>query len=171
MKKFMLVVCTTLLAASAWAENGRHSTITVSVDGISCTTQAGTGMFNALSWAFGASVPVTNSTGGGGVSGGKPNLTDVTVTKRTDSCSPLLFGDVLKDAHIKKVTILQQDSNKDDVFQLILEDVVITSYQLSGDESHEVPTEALTFSYRKITIIDMGTGTKFGWDLALNKAL
>jgi hypothetical protein len=49
MKKFMLVVCTILLAASAWAENGRHSTITVMVDGLTCTTQAGTGMFSALS--------------------------------------------------------------------------------------------------------------------------
>jgi type VI protein secretion system component Hcp len=171
MKKFMLVVCTILLAASAWAENGRHSTITVMVDGLTCTTQAGTGMFSALSWGFGASLPVTNSTGGGGVVTGKANLSDVTVTNRTDSCSPLLFGDVVKGTHIKKVTILQQDSNKDDVFQLVLEDVIISTYQLSGDESHEVPTESLSISYRKITIIDMVTGTKFGWDLALNKAL
>jgi type VI protein secretion system component Hcp len=71
----------------------------------------------------------------------------------------------------KKVTILQQDGNKDDVSQLILDDVTISSYQLSGDESHEVPTEQLSFSYTTITITDMITGTKFGWNLALNRGL
>lgn len=172
MKKIsMLVVCTILLAASSWAQNGRHSTITVSVDGIGCTTPAGTGMFPAFSWGFGASLPVTNNTGGGGSQTGKANLSDVAVSKRTDSCSPLLFGDVVRGTPIKKVTILQQDGNKDDVFQLTLEGVTISSYQLSGDASHEVPTETLSFSYTKITITDMVTGTKFGWDLALNKGL
>src|SRR5215469_8484198 len=173
MKKIsMLVVCTILWAASSWAQNGRHSTITVTVDGLGCTTSAGTGMFNALTWGFGATFPTASSTGaGGGASGGKATISDVTITKRTDSCSPLLFGDVVRGTHIKKVTILQQDGNKDDVFQLILDDVTISSYQLSGDESHEVPTEQLSFSYTTITITDMVTGTKFGWNLALNRGL
>ena len=172
MKKIsMLVVCTFLLAASSWAQNGRHSTVTVTVDGLSCTTPAGTGMFSALTWGFGASFAASTSTGGGGAQAGKATLSDVTITKRTDSCSPLLFGDVVRGAHIKKVTILQQDGNKDDVFQLTLEEVTISSYQLSGDEAHEVPTEQATFSYSKITITDMVTGTKFGWNLALNKGL
>jgi type VI secretion system Hcp family effector len=174
MKKIiMLVVCTLLLAAGAWGQNGRdrRSTITVTVDGLSCTTPAGTGMFSALSWSFGANSTVS-STGGGGVgSTGKANLTDVSVAKRTDSCSPLLFGDVVLGRHIKKVTILQQDGNKDDVFELTLEQVVISGYQLSGDESHEVPSEQLTFSYAKITITDKITNTSFGWNLALNKGL
>jgi type VI protein secretion system component Hcp len=172
MKKIgMLVVCTLLLAAGAWGQNGRHSTITVTVDGLSCTTPAGTGMFSALTWGFGATLPVTSSTTGAGNSIGKASLSDVTITKRTDSCSPVLFGDVVMGGKLKKVTILQQDGNKDDVFQLTLEEVVISSYQLSGDEAHEVPTEQLTFNYKKITITDMITGTKFGWNLALNKGL
>ena len=173
MKKItMLVVCTLLLAAGAWAQNGsnRHSTITVTVDGLSCTTPAGTGMFSALSWGFGATLPITSSTGSG-VSSGKASLSDVAIAKRTDSCSPLLFGDVALGRHIKKVTILQQDGNKDDVFQLTLEEVIIASYQLSGDESHEVPTEQISLNYTKITIKDMVTGTTFGWNVALNKGI
>jgi len=169
----MLLVCTLLLAAGAWGQNGRdrHSTITVTVDGLSCTTQAGTGMFNALSWGFGATLPVTTGPTGSGVSTGKASVSDVIISKRTDSCSPLLFGDVALGRHIKKVTILQQDGNKDDVFQLTLEEVIISSYQLSGDESHEVPTEQLSLNFTKITIKDMITGTTFGWNLALNKGL
>ena len=173
MKKInMLVVCTILLTASSWAQNGRHSTITVTVDGLSCTTSAGTGMFNALTWGFEATFPNAGSVGaGGGAGGGKPTLSDVSITKRTDSCSPVLFGDVVLGRPIKKVTILQQDGNKDDVFQLTLEEVTTSSYQLSGDEAHEVPTEQLTFHYRKITITDIISGTHFSWDIALNKGL
>jgi len=174
MKKItMLVVCTLLLAAAAWGQNGRdrHSTITVTVDGLSCTTPAGTGMFSALSWGFGATLPVTSSTGSGAASSGKATLSDVAISKRTDSCSPLLFGDVALGRHIKKVTILQQDGNKDDVFQLTLEEVIISSYQLSGDEGHEVPTEQISLNYAKITIKDMITGTTFGWNVALNRGL
>jgi type VI protein secretion system component Hcp len=173
MKKIsMLVVCTLLLAAGAWGQNGRdrHSTITVSVDGLTCTTQAGTGMFNALSWGFGATLPIASATGSA-ISTGKASVSDVAVSKRTDSCSPVLFGDVVLGRHIKKVTILQQDGNKDDVFQLTLEDVIISGYQLSGDETHEVPTEQLTLNFGKITIKDMITGTTFGWNVALNKGI
>jgi type VI protein secretion system component Hcp len=62
-----------------------------------------------------------------------------------------------------KVTIVQQDNNKDDVFSVALEDVVISSYQLSGEISQEVPSEQIAFSFAKILITDTITGTKFGW--------
>ena len=169
-----LAMCTIILVVSAWGQNGRdrRSTITVTVDGLSCTTSAGTSVFTALTWMFGASEVSSSGTGSGGAgSVSKSTLTDVTITKRTDSCSPLLFGSVVQGKHIKKVTILQQDGNQDDVFQVTLEQVVISGYQISGDESHEVPTEQITFNYSKITIMDVITGTKFGWDVTLNKVL
>ena len=51
-----------------------------------------------------------------------------------------------------------------------LEDVVIANYQLSGDVSHEVPSEQLAFNFSKIMITDMISGTKFGWDMKQNRA-
>jgi type VI secretion system secreted protein Hcp len=164
-----------LLATSAWAQNGqsrgfgRRSTILVTVEGLTCTTSAGTGMFSALTWSFGASQPTGTTTGGGGATG-RANMTDVTVSKRTDSCSPVLLGDVALGKHIPRVTIVQQDNNRDDVFSVVLQDVIISSYQLSGSQSDEVPSESISFNFAKITITDAISGNKFGWDLRLNRA-
>ncbi len=163
------------LASAALGQNGqgqnsqKRSTIIVTVDKLNCTTSLGTqGAFSAWSWTFGDSQAVSTATGGGG-STGKPMFTDVSVTKRTDSCSPLLFGAVAQGQHFAKVTIVQQDSNKDDVFQVTLEDVVLSSYQLTGESNREVPTEQISFNFRKITLMDSITGTKFSWDLALGR--
>jgi type VI protein secretion system component Hcp len=174
MKKFsILVVCTIWLAAGAWAQNGRdsRSTILVTVNGMTCSTPAGTGIFSALTWGFGASTVTSSNPGGGGVSSGKPTLTNLTISKHTDSCSPVLFEDVIVGRHISQVTIVQQDSHKDDVFQVTLKDVLISNYQLSGNQSEEVPTEQISFSYTQIILTDLITGTKFGWDLKLNKGI
>ncbi len=173
MKKITtLCAVTILLATAAWAQNGqgrgRRSTIVVTVEGLSCTTSAGTGMFPALTWSFGATQTV--NTTGGGAGAGKANITDVTVTKRTDSCSPILFGDVATGRHIARVTIVQQDNNHDDVFNVVLQDVIVSSYQLSGTQADEVPTEQISFNFAKITLTDAISGNKFGWDLRLNRA-
>lgn len=166
-----------VLGTAAWAQNGpghelqKRSTITVTVlmsssTPLNCTTSLGTGLFPALSWSFGATTPTsTIGSGGGGGVGGKTTFSDLVVTKRTDSCTPLLFAAVAEGKHIYKVTIVQQDNNKDDVFSVALEDVVISSYQLSGEISQEVPSEQIAFSFAKILITDTITGTKFGWDL------
>ncbi len=174
MKKIGVLALMFLLGAAALAENGqsrgsgRRSTIVVTVEGLTCTTSAGTGMFSALTWSFGATQTV--ATGGGGAGAGKANLTDVSVTKRTDSCSPILFGDVATGKHIPKVTIVQQDSNRDDVFSVVLQDVIISSYQLSGSQADEVPSEQISFNFGRITLTDAISGTKFGWDLRLGRA-
>jgi type VI protein secretion system component Hcp len=172
-KNSVTLVCLVLLVASAWGQNGRDRRSTIAVtfaNGPTCTTAAGTDMFTALTWGFGASEVNSGPTGRGG-STGKATLTDVTITKRTDSCSPLLFGATVRGQHIGKVTILQQDNNKDDVFEVVLDSVSISNYQISGDESHEVPTEQISFRYSRITLIDMITGTKFGWDLTTGKVI
>jgi type VI secretion system Hcp family effector len=173
MKKIpMVVALTILLGAVSFAQNGqgrefgRKSTIIVTVDGLSCTTSAGTGMFPALTWSFGATQTLSSATGG---SASKANLSDVSITKRTDSCSPILFGDVVTGKHIRSVMIVQQDNNRDDVFSVKLEDVIISNYQLSGNHADEVPSEQISFNYAKITLTDAITGTKFGWDLRLGR--
>ena len=46
---------------------------------------------------------------------------------------------------------------------------MIANYQLSGEVSREVPTEQISFNFRKITLMDSITGTKFSWDLSLGR--
>jgi type VI secretion system secreted protein Hcp len=124
-------------------------------------------MFPALTWSFGATQ--TSTTGGAGTGAGRANITDVSVSKRTDSCSPILFGDVATGRHITRVTIVQQDNNRDDVFTVVLEDVIVSSYQLGGSQNDEVPTEQLSFNFGRITITDNISGNRFRWDLRLGR--
>jgi len=49
-------------------------------------------------------------------------------------------------------------------------DVLISSFQLGGDHSDEVPSEKIGFSYEAICVADNGTGTKACWNLAQNRA-
>jgi type VI protein secretion system component Hcp len=123
-----------------------------------------------LSWSFEASQIQVAGMSTGGASAWKANLSSLNVTKRADSCSPVLFGDVVSDRLLKTVTLVQQDSAKDDVFTVTLTKVLVSSYQLGGDQSNEIPTEQISFAFAKICVSDTQSGTKFCWDSTTNKA-
>lgn len=167
----ILFVFTVLAAVAALAQNGRghdnRSAITVAVDGFTCNNNQG--VIPALSWSFGVSNPTQVNTGGGSGSG-RATLSDVSVTRRADGCTPLLFAASVTGKIFKTVTIVQQDVQKDDTFTVILQDVIISSFQLGGDHSNEVPSEQIGFSYEKICVADNGTGTKACWDLTQGRA-
>ena len=148
------------------------SSITVAVEGLSCTTPAGAGSFAALSWSFGANQTGTTGSASSGAGAGKvsANLTGLNITKRADGCSPVLFGDVVSGRMLKSVTLVQQDNAKDDVFTVTLTNVLVGSYQLGGDQSSEIPTEQISFTFSKICISDTQSGTKFCWDSSTNRA-
>jgi type VI secretion system Hcp family effector len=170
-KILVMFAMSSMLAGPALAQNGRgrfetKSTVSVAIEGLTCDSSQGT--IPALSWSFGVTVPTTSGTSGGGVTG-KAVLTDLNVTRRADSCTPILFGASVTGKVFKQVTIVQQDTQKDDVFTVTLQDVIISSYQLGGDQSNEVPGEQLGFSYRKICVADSITGSKGCWDLQLGR--
>jgi len=160
---FALVGATVALAQNARARSDGRSTITVAVDGFTCNNNQGT--IPALSWNFGVTTPVQTNTGGGGSGAGRAHLSDLTVSRRADGCSPLLFAASVTGKIFKSVTIVQQDVQKDDTFSVTLQDVIISSFQLGGDHGNEVPSEQIGFSYEKICVADNGTGTKACWDL------
>ncbi len=171
-KLLMLFVFTILGATLALGQNPRarsdgRSTITVAVDGFTCNNNQGT--IPALSWAFGVTTPTQVNTGGG-AGAGKANLSDLSVTRRADGCTPLLFAASVTGKVFKSVTVVQQDAQKDDTFTVTLQDVIISSYQLGGDHGNEVPSEQIGFSYEKICVADNGTGSKACWDLTQSKA-
>jgi type VI secretion system secreted protein Hcp len=171
-KTLLLFVFTMLGTTVALTQNPRarfdgRSTITVAVDGFTCNNNSGT--IPALSWSFGVATPAQVNTGGGAVAG-KANLTDLSVTRRADGCTPLLFAASVTGKVFKSVTVVQQDAQKDDTFTVTLQDVIISSYQLGGDHGSEVPSEQIGFSYERICVADNGTGNKACWDLSQNKA-
>lgn len=166
-----LLVLTLACASLALAQDPRgrfqgRSTILVTVEGFTCNNNSGT--IPALSWSFGVTTP--NSGGGGGAGVGKANLSDLNVTRRADGCTPLLFAASVSGKIFKQVTVVQQDAQKDDTFTVTLQDVMISSFQLGGDHSNEVPSEQIGFSYEKICVADNGTGSKACWDLTQAKA-
>jgi len=159
MKKMSLLLFVFTALAVASAQNDRRSAITVSVDGLNCTSSLGAGAFPALSWTFAATDAVSTGGTGSGGSVGKTTISTLNITKRADSCSPLLFNDVVTGRHIKSVTIVQE-SNRNDVFTVTLSNVIISSYQLGGDQSSAVPTEQIAFAFSKICLADSQSGTK-----------
>jgi len=167
----ILVLAALVLPVAAFAQNGpgrfQRSNIAVTIDSFTCNN--GQGTIPALSWSFGVSTPESASTGvGGGAAQAK--LTDVSMSRRADACTPALFGAAVKGNHFKQVTIVQQDAQQDDIFTVTLTDVMISSYQIGGDSGHEVPTEQIGFSYQKICLADTGTGSKSCWDLTQGRA-
>jgi len=172
-KTLTLFVLTLMCASAALAQDPRgrfqgRSTILVTVDGFTCNNNSGT--IPALSWSFGVTTPTQTNTGGGS-SGARANLSDLSVARRADGCTPLLFAASVSGKVFKTVTVVQQDTQKDDTFTVTLSDVIISSYQLGGDHSNEVPSEQIGFSYEKICVADNGTGSKGCWDLTQGKAL
>lgn len=81
------------------------------------------------------------------------------MSKRADSCSPRLFGDVVTGRHIKTVTIVQENTRGDD-FTVTLSDAIVSGYQLGGSESSEFPAEQISFAFSKICLTDSQSGTK-----------
>lgn len=176
-KSWFVAVGVLCCVTAGWAQDGLararaagRSEITVAVDGLNCSTSIGTGSFTALAWSFGASQPETTASGSGALTG-KANLTSLNVTKRADSCSPALFGDVVTGKVMKSLTLVQQDHAKDDVFTLTLSNVIVSAYQLSGEQSSEIPSEQVSFTFSKICVSDSQTGTKFCWDSSTGKSL
>ena len=92
------------------------------------------------------------------------------IAKRADGCSPALFGALVSGKNFKSVTLVQQNSNKENVFTVTLNEVLISSYQIGGDVTHELPAEQISFSFSRITFTDPQSGAKFAWDTTTNSA-
>ena len=162
MKKTGLLLFVLAMIATASAQNDRpanRSAITVAVDGLNCSTTLGTGAFPALAWSFNATDALSTGGTGGGGSASKTTVSSLTVSKRADNCSPLLFADVVSGRHIKTVTIVQEN-NRNEVFTVTLSNAIISNYQLGGDQSSSLPTEQIAFSFSKICLADSQSGTK-----------
>src|SRR4051812_14908912 len=149
------------------AKNGTPSTITVAVNGLTCSTPLGGGTFLVGSFSFGATKTGDLSGGGGGA--GKASISDLTVSRGMDACNPALFGAVVVGKHFTNTTLVQTDANGNPLITITLTDVLISGYQISGNQQSPAPAENLSFAFRKICIEEATSGSKFCFDQADGK--
>jgi type VI protein secretion system component Hcp len=147
------LLCTGIVAAaeSTKAAKADDSRTIVTVDGLACNV-AGPGAFEAVSFQVGA----TSATGGGGAP--KVTLGDLSLQKQLDTCSLRLFRLALTGEHIKKIVVSNVDRNNRPLLTILLEDVVISSFQLQDSDE---TSESLSLNYFHLTMTD-STGNSTG---------
>jgi len=118
----------------------------------------------------------------GGVTVGRVDIGDLTVTKSLDKASPKLSVACCKGEHFATVSIelCKATGNKQKYLELKLSDVVVSSVQTHGqskDDKSELPFEVVGFRFGKIewnyTALDSKSGkpkgnVAAGWDLSKN---
>jgi type VI protein secretion system component Hcp len=155
MKTFILSVAAVLLfAATAMAQGGpfgRRSTITVTVNGLNCSTSLGAGIFSALTWAFDSTESVSSGGSGSGAGAGKVT-NGATITKRADACTPQLFEAAVEGKAFGDVIVTHQDDHGH-TYKITLKNVLISSYELQGEQSEARPSEKISFAFESLTIV------------------
>ncbi len=94
--------------------------------------------------------------------GTRPSISEISITKKMDKSSPLLFSEacVGKAKSEMKIDICQTDSSLTPYAQLTLNNVIVSGYQLdaSNAEQHstsaenQTPHEKITLSFDKIEL-------------------
>ena len=136
-----------------------------------------------LSFSFGATQTASWSHGGAGGGSGKADISDISIMKRVDKASPLLFSACSAGKHIKEVLIVAQkagDGGKPLIYYKVkMEDVIISQHQNTGATHDDSVMESIVFSTAKLTFDYQAqdkTGAKLGgpitasYDIRSNKA-
>lgn len=144
------------------------STIAVTLGGLGCTSPLGADAFSALAWSWGATNPVDLSGGGGGGGAGKVSVADLSLMKGFDACSPALLGAVATGKHFPSLTMTQSNSDGT-VTTLTLSDVLVSSWQASGNVESEAASESVSLAFGKVCLADGASGAKFCYDIKANK--
>jgi type VI secretion system secreted protein Hcp len=137
------------------------------------------GEIDILSWSFGAHNASTSAKSTGAGSGGV-SVQDITITKKVDKASPILFekcctGGVLPTG---KITVRKAGGEALEYLIVNMEQVFITGFQVSGTDGQETISEQVTLTFKSVGItyapqLDDGSGgpgSGKGWSLAKNIA-
>ena len=123
------------------------------IDGRPGPSKSKTNAIDVLSFSFGASQTSVVGTSGGETRAGRASLSDLSIMKVLDKTSPLLFDDCVTGNYLTKVDLFYDKpmgDQQEDYFKIHMENVLITSIQLSG--SNENPMESISFSFAKIKV-------------------
>ena len=153
--ELMLLTIVLCLSAAALAADG---TITVTLTGPSGgLTPGATCTFNVQSWSWGASNPTRP-----GSIAGRPSLSDLSILKQLDACTPVLFQAVVEGSHWTTLNLVQADKNGEVVAQVTASSVYVDSVQDGGTVGSN-PTESVSFAFISIKIQE-GSGPSFCWN-------
>ncbi len=138
------------------------------------------GWIEIFSFSNGASNPssVAFGTGSGA---GKVDLSSISITKQTDSASPVLFLNCCSGKHFATGTLMCREAGGDSkvvFFQYDMQQVFIDSISWGGAEGGGKPSESLSVSFQQIVVTyfpqnadgTKGTKTQGGWSSLSNKA-
>jgi len=127
------------------------------------------------SFSLGASNPAT-ATGGGRVS-----FSDLSLVKKLDASSPLLYLNAAKGQVIPTATLhltRSTEGGQEEYYMITMTDVLVTSVQSGGSAggSGPLPTESISLNYTKIEFTywpqsatgGLGEPIRTGWDIKNN---
>jgi type VI secretion system secreted protein Hcp len=124
---------------------------------------------DVLSFSFGGSQMAVIGVGasGGETRAGRVDLSSLTIMKVLDKTSPVLFSDMTRGTIIPKATLYYAKPMGDqqtEYFKVELDEVIVSSLQLSG--SAENPVESLSLSFARAKMCynpETADGKLAGW--------
>jgi type VI protein secretion system component Hcp len=124
--------------------------ITVTIDGLSCSSPGG----SFVATEFTIAAQTSTSSGGGGAGAGKTTLTDLTIVKPHDDCSLPLFILAAKGQIAAQVVLTDAGKGNAPGLTMTLEAVQLLKSTLADTDSNSDTPETLELSYGAITITD-----------------
>lgn len=132
-----------------------------------------------LSWSFAAHQTGTSNTGGGS-GAGRVSIQDLTLTKKVDKASPILFALCCSGQHLESGALTVRKAGGDALEYLIvkMEHVLITGVQTTGSDGQDQIVEQVTLNFKRVAFVytpqkDDGSGgptVSGGWDVGANMA-
>lgn len=141
------------------------------------------GEIDLLSFHWGANQTGASAVGGGGGSG-KVHIQDISITKKADAASPLLFLNCASGSHIKEGTLVVRKAGGEQLeyLKIKLTDVLVSSYRPGGSAhgADDIPMEEVSLNFAKIEYSYQPQGADgkaqggpimAGWDIKANKKI
>lgn len=135
------------------------------------------GEIDILSFTFGVSQQGTSSVGGG-AGAGKAHFSDINIVKRADKSSPILMLKCATGEHLASasLTVRKAGGTQQEYYKIKLTDLIVSSFQNSGNDGTDVPMESVALNFAKIEFEyyeqtpqgGLGGQVRAGYDLKKN---
>lgn len=97
----------------------------------------------------------------------KPQFSAMNLTKRTDRASTELWRSAILGTHLQEARLVSVDEDGDPLFEIVLEDVVVTSFSMGS--AGGAGSEQISFSFATISLayyVPGGGNIVSCWDVA-----
>jgi type VI secretion system secreted protein Hcp len=106
-------------------------------------------VIESFQWGLGSTAP-PGAGGGGGA--GKVSMQDFHFSMATSKASPVLMQACATGKHFKQaiLSVRKAGERQQDFLVIKMNDVLISSYQIGGDASSELPMDQISLNYSKV---------------------